>query len=182
MIKSAILSDCGNYRYRLSRIWDTSERPVCFLMLNPSTADDIENDATIRKCMGFAERWSAGGIVVVNLFAWRATEPDDMKGYGPSAVGPENDRHIRAAIIECKPLVCAWGVHGAHLGRDVQVKELIRRSGLPWGMCLGTTKDGHPRHPLFVPYAAELVKFDPVVKTTKRSNVPESGSLDALKG
>jgi hypothetical protein len=155
----AVMSDCGLYRYRLSRTWDDALRPACFVMLNPSTADATADDPTIRRCIGFARSWGCGGVVVVNLFAYRATDPYAMREAGASAVGPDNDVHIRAAVIECNPVVCAWGVHGRFLLRDASVKELIRRSGLPRGMCLGMTKDGHPKHPLYLRADAALVPF-----------------------
>lgn len=159
IVADAVISDCGKYRYRLTRTWDAALRPACFVMLNPSTADSSKDDPTIRKCVGFAKLWGCGGIVVVNLFAWRATDPADMKLAGRQAQGVENDWHIREAVIACDPVVCAWGTNGSFLDRDLAVKELIRLAGLPWGKCLGKTKDGHPKHPLYMPYATELVQF-----------------------
>jgi hypothetical protein len=156
----AVLSPCGRYRYRLTRTWDDG-RPAAFVMLNPSTADADRDDPTVRRCVAFARAWGCAGLVVVNLFAFRATDPYAMREQGAAAVGPENDAHIRAAVIECSPVVCAWGAHGGFLLRDAAVRELIRRSGLPWGMCLGLTKGGHPRHPLYVPATTLPVPYHP---------------------
>lgn len=155
----AVLSECGTYRYRLSRTWDESLRPACWVLLNPSTADATEDDATIRRCVGFARAWGCGGIVVVNLFAYRATDPRELKRH-PDPVGPENDRHIRATVEQCHPVVAGWGVHGVMLNRAEKVERLLRDVGVPlW--CLGTTKDGHPRHPLYLASAAVLVEYRP---------------------
>lgn len=154
----AVISACGKYRYRLGRTWDAALRPACFVMLNPSTADATEDDPTIRRCIGFAKSWGCGGIVVVNLFAYRATDPKQLlKAADP--VGPDNDEHIRAAVVECHPVVAAWGVHGVLRQRDGRVKWLLER----WGVlpkCLGKTKDGrHPRHPLYVRADTALVRL-----------------------
>ncbi len=157
---TAVISECGLYRYRLTRTWDGSIRPAAFVMLNPSTADAATDDPTIRRCVGFAKSWGCGGIVVVNLFAYRATNPGAMRRQGPKAVGPDNDRYIREAITECAPVVAAWGSHGCFLCRDSAVGQLIRCSGLPWPECLGTTKHGSPRHPLYVPAIQTLEPWD----------------------
>jgi hypothetical protein len=162
MQRDALISECGLYRYRLSRTWG-DERPACFIMLNPSTADATQDDPTIRRCIGFARAWGCGGIVVVNLFALRATDPRELYKH-ESPIGPENDSHIRAAVIECDPVVCAWGVCGTFRRRDEEVAALIRSSGLPWGKCLGVTRDGHPRHPLYVAGGTPLIDFRPAVE------------------
>lgn len=156
----AVISPCGKYRYSLSRTWDEELRPACFIMLNPSTADADKDDPTIRRCVGFAKSWGCGGIVVVNLFAWRATDPAYLVGLRlAEASGPENERHIREAVIACKPVVAAWGARGVQFKRDEAVLNLIRSAGLPWPECLGVTKDQHPRHPLYVRADAALVPF-----------------------
>jgi hypothetical protein len=94
---------------------------------------------------------------VVNLFAWRATDPCALVGVD-DPVGPDNDTHIRDAVVLCHPVVLAWGVHGDLRSRDWYVRQLVERSGqVP--KCLGVTKGGHPRHPLYVPAAAPLVNF-----------------------
>lgn len=93
MIKSAIISECGKYRYSLSRIWDENKANVLFIMLNPSTADGDVDDPTIRRCIGFAKSWGYGGIYVGNLFAYRATDPKELlKVENP--IGFENIHHL----------------------------------------------------------------------------------------
>lgn len=158
MHKFAVLSECGQYRYRLTRNWDILLRPATFVMLNPSTADAVTDDATIRRCIGFAKRWSCGGIIVVNLFAFRATDPNDLFR-AAEPVGPDNDRYIRDAVREGYPVVGAWGNHGAYRDRAKAVCRLISRAGI-WLSCLGHTKDKHPRHPLRLPYHQPLLTFE----------------------
>lgn len=172
MERSAVISDCGGYRYRLARQWSDTLPIAAFIMLNPSTADASVDDPTIRKCMGFAHRWGMGGIVVGNLFAFRATKPEDMKRAG-APTGPDNWRHLEAICrqaseprdLACggivrtqKPgrIICAWGVNGSHQGRD---REFLARCR-DWGVrprALRLTKSGAPEHPLYVPYGIETV-------------------------
>lgn len=109
----AELSECGEYRYRLSRIWDEAKKPLTFIMLNPSTADAELDDPTIRRCMGFAEREQAGGVVVVNLYGFRATKPFDLF-QATDPIGPGNDRALKRAARQAKSIVCAWGAHARH--------------------------------------------------------------------
>jgi hypothetical protein len=160
LARSAEISACGLYRYRLTRVWDATLRPACFVMLNPSTADALQDDPTIRRCVGFARAWGCGGIVVVNLFAWRATDPREL-WMAADAEGPDNDRHITEAVIECHPVIAAWGVGGRMGFRDQDVLRLIQSAGRPWPLCLGRTKGGHPRHPLYVPADTMPVPFEP---------------------
>jgi hypothetical protein len=158
-IKSAVLSPDGRYRYHLSRsIPGGGRRVATFVMLNPSTADHEVDDPTIRKCVGYCQRWGCGKLHVVNLFAVRATDPADMRKAGDPA-GPENREWVRRAVEMASGgvVVCAWGVHGAHRGQDEAVRSWIASLCQP--MCLGITKDGHPRHPLYLPYTAELVPY-----------------------
>lgn len=135
------------YRYRLWRRWG-EEPSVCFLMLNPSTADEYELDPTLRRCAGFAKRWGAGGIEILNLFALRSTDPDGIYTMD-DPVGPDNDRTIRALASVTPEIVVAWGVHGSWMNRAEAVLEILRQTEcVP--LCLGVTKDGHPRHPLYL--------------------------------
>lgn len=154
MQRDAVLSDCGAYRYRLTRTWDDRCRPLLYIMLNPSTADALVDDATIRVCIGRAQRLVCGGIIVVNLFAYRATQPHDML-LAADPVGPENDAHIHRALDDDpKMVIAAWGGNGNYRGRAAKVKQLcgLRRVTLH---CLGTTQDGQPRHPLRIAYSLE---------------------------
>lgn len=141
----ATISECGEYRYRLSRTWG-SAKPLTFIMLNPSTADADVDDPTIRRCMGFAEREGAGGIVVVNLYALRATNPQDLWQH-PDPIGPGNDRHIKEAVKHSNRVICAWGSN-APCGRVDYVRRQIL--GERPVRCLGTTKHGAPKHPLYL--------------------------------
>lgn len=153
----AILSPCGCYRYLLTRTWDAALPVLVFCMLNPSTADASQDDPTIRRCIGFAQREGCGGVAVVNLFALRATDPDKIP-LDSSAFGPENITHITAAV-KGRRVVLAYGAH--HLAHPHVWRPLIDRirqhaAGL---YCLGTTKAGAPRHPLYVRGDAPLVEF-----------------------
>jgi hypothetical protein len=155
---SAILSDCGRYRYRLSREWGAGPHAL-FIMLNPSTADACADDPTIRRCMGFARSWGCGGIEVVNLFAFRATIPEDMIA-ADDPVGPDNMSHVQKAVEQVTtgilsewlrgPVVCAWGAQGRHMGQDETVLGWIEAAGVV-PMALKTTKNGSPSHPLYLP-------------------------------
>jgi len=157
--KSAIISPCGVWRYRLTRVW--SSAPLLpFVMLNPSIADADIDDPTIRRCMSFAQRESAGGIMVVNLYALRATDPARLKA-DDNPIGPDNDDHIRelasGAFHTSGSIVCAWGANAA-LARSVNVATMIRGEGAVT-VCLGTTRSGEPRHPLYVRGDQPLVPF-----------------------
>jgi hypothetical protein len=144
----ATFSPCGVYRYTLWRAWEVGPT-VCWVMLNPSTADATKEDPTIRKCIGYARRWGFGAVAIVNLFALRSTNPRALYGHA-APVGPQND----AAIVECVRLsrlvVAAWGVHGEHCGRGDAVLDMLRLGVEAPVHCLGTTKDGHPKHPLYL--------------------------------
>jgi hypothetical protein len=127
-------------------------------MLNPSTASAVTDDPTVKRCTAFARREGAGGIIVVNLFAYRATRPADLARC-PDPVGELNDKFIlQAATVPGRTLIAAWGVHGTLHGRAAQVTRMLTAAGVPtW--CLGTTKSGGPVHPLYQPAAAELVRY-----------------------
>lgn len=154
----AHFSPCGRYRYRLWRFWGVGPA-VVWCMLNPSTADETQDDPTIRRCIGFARSWGAAGVVIVNLFALRSTDPAALYDCA-DPVGPANDGAIlSAASAEASPVMAAWGVHGAHLGRGRAVAEMLGAHGVEI-QCLGTTKDGHPRHPLYVRADARPVRWE----------------------
>lgn len=147
VLSDAILSPCGTYRYRLERIWEPDLPLVVWIMLNPSTANATEDDPTIRRCMGYARAWGRGGIVVVNLFAYRATDPRAMRA-AADPVGPENDAHLLAAVCSKPLVVAAWGNGGTYRNRGRAVHELIRGAGVPLH-CLTVSKTGQPCHPLY---------------------------------
>jgi hypothetical protein len=144
----AVISDCGVYRYRLWRYWD-QDRPRCnFLMLNPSTANEVDNDPTVSKCIRYARSWGYGGIIVSNLFALRSTDPAALGSY-PDPVGPEDDDQILLAAWSCSIVVAAWGAHPGIEGRVRDVRRLLADTGISLH-CLTLTKGGHPGHPLFL--------------------------------
>lgn len=156
---SAVFSPCRSYRYALTRRWGTGAMSAAFVMLNPSTADAFTTDPTVRRCLGFARGWGASGLVVVNAFGLRATDPGDLYRH-PDPVGPDNDMSIAEHLADVAgPVVCAWGTHGALHGRGAEVAALLREIGVQ-PLCLGTTKDGHPRHPLYLPQTAQLSEYD----------------------
>lgn len=151
MEKTAIISECGMYRYQLGRTWD--DGPIArFIMLNPSTADSEVDDPTIRRCIAFAKREGAGAISVVNLFAFRATKPADMMK-APDPVGPENNDHLREWVGHefgfAKLVIAAWGANPFAEKRFKQIQDRGVLETKYW-QCLGKTKEGHPRHPLYV--------------------------------
>jgi len=157
--KSAVISDCKRYRYCLYRSWGDGPF-VVFLMFNPSTADAEVDDPTIRKCIGFAQRWGYPGLAVVNLFALRSTDPKAIARHlYDDAVGIENDSQILTACTTATQVVAAWGC-GQHLkshsDRPAKVIKLIRGYYPKLELvCLGRSKDGSPRHPLMLPYTTE---------------------------
>ncbi|MFD9004452.1 DUF1643 domain-containing protein [Streptomyces sp. NPDC059582] len=145
------------YRYLLTRIWDPTVKPIVFLMLNPSTADAFDDDATIRRLAGpsgFARREGAGGIVVVNLFALRSTDPRALTRHA-DPVGKHNDVFIRQAVDLGSRVVAAWGAAPVAGDRGREVVAAVAARGMPL-YCLGTTSAGQPRHPLYLPGDAAL--------------------------
>lgn len=159
MHRAATISNCGKYRYVLRRWWNYDLPTVCFVMLNPSTADANDDDPTIRKCIGFARLWGCGGFDVVNLFAYRATDPAVLKSLPlDAAVGAFNDHHIIECARRCSMLVAAWGAHAELHGRGRGVVEMLQSAGVA-GKCLDITKHGHPRHPLYVSYTTMLIPY-----------------------
>lgn len=153
----ADFSDCGKYRYKLWRTWNVHRDKLVVIMLNPSTADAVQDDPTVRRMINRARAMNLGGLVVLNLFAYRTKSPEDMKR-AKDPIGPYNDGFILHAVEGAKMVICGWGVHGGHLSRDWEVLDLLRASDIKMH-ALGITKDGHPRHPLYIPNAAKPVRF-----------------------
>lgn len=149
----------NTYRYLLTRVLSRVGPHGVYVMLNPSTADETTDDPTIRKCRGFAERWGWGSFSVVNLFAVRATDPQDLHasvrlGSLELAYGPENEVVLTRYCPQAGPVVVGWGSHGVRYRAHI---ERIVTDILPSTLqCLGTTRSGHPRHPLMVAYHTEL--------------------------
>jgi hypothetical protein len=141
------MSPCGQYRYVLRREFGNPGAPVIFIGLNPSTADAKTDDPTIRRCIVFAKDWGFTSLIMVNLFAFRATDPKVM-ARAADPIGPENDATLRQFADMPEPAICiaAWGVGGGLLGRDAQVRKMFPRLHV-----LRLTKGGHPAHPLYLP-------------------------------
>lgn len=159
----AEFSMCGLYRYALWRVWDASRSFLVVILLNPSTATHEVNDPTIVRCIARATAMGYGGLIVLNAFAWRDTDPAKMKAaFDP--IGIYNDEVI---LEYCNApttglVLCGWGKDGAHRQRDAQLLAMLRdRSIEPWA--LGFNGDGSPKHPLYVPYSAKLVTIPPKV-------------------
>ena len=148
----AIFDASARYRYRLWRSWNPARPGITFVMLNPSVADAKCNDPTIRRCLGFAQSWGFGSLEVVNLFALCTSDPVLLKE-SPDPIGPENDFYLQSAV-EKGPVLAAWGCHGGMGQRDEMVLGMLPVRRL-W--CLGITKRGHPRHPLYVAAATRPV-------------------------
>jgi hypothetical protein len=163
---TALYSRCEIYRYRLTRVWDDAGPHALFVMLNPSTASELRNDATVGRCEARARRSGFGAFSVCNLFALRATRPADLRR-ASEPVGHDNDRILLESALEAEVVICAWGVHGAFRDRGPTVAGRLADLGRPlWH--LGLTKDGHPRHPLYLRNDALLEPwddYDPTVST-----------------
>jgi hypothetical protein len=152
----AQFSRCRQWRYLLWRKW--GDGPVAnFLMLNPSTADEVKLDPSCTRARLYAERWGFGALIVTNLFGWRATDPADMKATA-DPVGAGNDRAILAAARHADIVVCAWGNHGAHLDRSRRVLKSLHRAGIDLHM-LKVNGNGEPAHPLYLRATLEPQPF-----------------------
>lgn len=151
MVSKAVYSDCDAYRYSLSRVWETAGPRVNFVMLNPSKADELRNDPTVERCERRARNLGFGAFEVTNIFAWRETDPKALRK-AAQPIGSDNDGALIRAALSADTIIAAWGVHSAHLGRGNKVKQLLRANGCTLHH-LGLSKDGHPRHPLYLPYA-----------------------------
>lgn len=145
----AVYSDCERYRYLLTRVWGDGPRAL-FIMLNPSTATEVQNDPTVERCERRARALGFGAFRVTNIFAFRATDPRVMRAEG-DPVGPDNDAAILSSLPWADRIICAWGNHGLHLDRGATVEALLRQAGAPL-FHLGLTGQGQPRHPLYVGY------------------------------
>ncbi|SHH42567.1 DUF1643 domain-containing protein [Cognatishimia maritima] len=147
----AVYSDCETYRYALTRVWDEQKPRLLYIMLNPSKATEQQNDPTIERCERRARALGFGAFCAVNIFALRETDPHQMRRH-PAPEGADNAAEILRACQWADHIVAAWGVHGAHLGQGPRTKDFIHYAGFQLHH-FGLTKGGHPRHPLYVPYA-----------------------------
>ena len=155
---SALYSDCETYRYALTRVWDAALPKVMFVMLNPSKATEVQNDPTIERCERRARALGFGGFRATNIFAYRATDPRDMRA-AKDPEGPDNVQVLRDGMIWADTVICAWGTHGEHKGQGPKVAELLRETGKPL-FHLGLSKAGHPKHPLYIAYSQQPERWD----------------------
>lgn len=153
--RAAVLDE--EYRYLLKRHWGDGERVLTFCMLNPSVADGLNDDPTVRRCVGFARGLGYDGLQVVNLYALRATDPRELRRHA-APIGPENDAHLAAVVGGT--VVAAWGSHAFARERSREVYEMFAAAGTRV-LCLGVTRDGYPRHPLFLPADSKLSAWAP---------------------
>lgn len=146
----ATFSACRKYRYRLWRTWNEALPGMVFIMLNPSTADDVRNDPTVERCQRRATRLAYGSLQVVNLFAWRSTDKSVLPSLA-DPVGPDNDEAIAQACAGAGMVVCGWGNDGLLRHRWREVVTLLRAAAVPLH-ALAVTGKGQPQHPLYIGY------------------------------
>lgn len=158
MKRSAIIE--GSFRYSLEREWNPSKEGVLFVLLNPSTADDNIDDNTVKKCIGFAKQWGYGSLEIVNLFAYRATDPKVLflaEQEGKDVIGPKNDKYIQEAMDRAEKTIVGWGEMGKNaLERCKQVQNMLQGKEIE---CFGVGKKMQPKHPLMLKYTTPLQNF-----------------------
>lgn len=157
-MKTAIISHCQQYRYELGRDFvPDASNPAIFCMLNPSTADAMLDDPTIRRCMQFAKDNGYDSLKVVNLYAYRSPSPKSL-WLTEDPVGVENDHYLRNLFSTHKKIICAWGGN-AKMGRVIEVYNMLNQLGVEM-YCLGTTKAGMPKHPLYIKGDQPFIEFN----------------------
>jgi hypothetical protein len=154
-IKGAEFSCDRIYRYSLWRFWSNKGRFAAFVGLNPSTADEKKDDPTVRRCINYAKTWGFSGLIMLNIFAFRSTDPKKLYTLD-DPVGPDNDFHIRSASNKAGITVAAWGTHGELLNRGADVTKILKHP-----CCLALTKAGHPKHPLYLKKDLKPVPYNP---------------------
>jgi hypothetical protein len=155
------------YRYRLLEpvgprkeiLWPGVSGKVAFILLNPSTADEHANDPTVSRCFKRAFRMGFSQAEILNIFAWRSTDPKKLYVVA-DPVGADNDAWIIRGASCADLVICGWGRHGAHLNRGPNVVKLLRHRGVKLH-CLGVNVDGTPKHPLYLPYETATVELNP---------------------
>lgn len=150
---AATFSPCRAYRYSLLRVWDSKLATVLFIGLNPSTADEMSDDPTVRRCIGFAKRWGFGRLILANLFAFRSTDPAALSQVS-DPIGPANDNWLTQLRAAAEVAVVAWGANGSLLERDASVLKMLGEV-----QCLGKTRSGAPRHPLYLASDTPLRRY-----------------------
>lgn len=154
---TATFNATRTHRYLLTRVWDAERPPVVFLMLNPSVADAFVVDPTITRCLGFARRENASGLIVVNLFALRSTDPTVLADH-PNPVGHSNNRFLLESVQDAAVVIAGWSVHGQLNGRNREVAALLAEHDVDL-KCLGRNQGGSPKHPLYVPGGQPLEPY-----------------------
>lgn len=153
----AVISECGKYRYLLRRVWDFKKPRALLIMLNPSTADARQDDATIRSCVRLLIGLGYGSMEVVNVFAFRATSPKELETE-PFPLGGDNYNVVNAALGRCDIVICGWGAHHMADEGSQWIKDLARKEK-PQIYCFGKTKSGSPKHPLYIKSGTQLEAF-----------------------
>ncbi len=155
----AQFSDDGTYRYTLDRVVRvTGHRRCAFIMLNPSVAGATTNDPTITRVLNFVRGWGFSQYRTINLFALVSTDPKQLHSHN-APIGALNDKIISDTCRWASLIVLAWGNNGAYKDRDKEVLDLVYNNAGGEVMCFGTTKQGHPKHPLYLPNDAELIDY-----------------------
>ncbi|WP_293575354.1 DUF1643 domain-containing protein [Phaeobacter sp.] len=161
---TAVYSDCGQYRYSLTRIWDNTGKTVMFVMLNPSTATEVQNDPTIERCERRARALGFGGFRATNIFAFRATDPRDMRA-AKDPEGPDNGAILIDGLDWADMVICAWGTHGAYRDQGPKTEQRFRQTDKQL-FHLGLSKAGHPKHPLYIRYSQQPQLWLPAAQST----------------
>lgn len=153
MQKEVVFSECLTYRYMVKRTWDAQLPTAMFIGLNPSETDGTDDNPTITRCLNFARHWGYGSVYLANLFAYRATQPQDMKT-AQHPVGADNNAWLRQLATESAIIIAAWGNDGTHLQRSAEVRQL-----LPTLHCLKINQSGEPAHPLYQKATATPIPY-----------------------
>ncbi len=156
-VSSARYSPCEVYRYTLQRVWEPEKPIIAFIGLNPSTATEVENDPTVRRCIGYAISWGYGGMRMLNAFGLRSTDPKGLKRID-DPVGPGNDTWIKKMTKDSALTVACWGTHAELNSRHQEIVDMFRRADRPLH-CLGVTKAGFPKHPLYLKQSLTAIPF-----------------------
>lgn len=172
MIRDAIIE--GDHRYSLTREWDiTNEKRTLFIMLNPSTADEQQDDMTTRRCINFAKRWGCGSLEICNLFSYRTTYPKDLHALPYSEIiGEKNRYYLEKAFKEATIIVVAWGKHGKLHKQSTHIHHFLKQWSHEYEKtiyCLGFLKNKEPRHPLYAPAETEKLIFSQIHHFTEEN-------------
>jgi hypothetical protein len=153
MENQAEFSNCRTYRYALWRTWDESKGKVLFIGLNPSTADEVKDDHTIKRCMSYAKQWGYGGLIMANLFAYRTPYPQELK-QSQDPIGPDNDAWLKRLHQQADIVVAMWGNAGSFSHRAQAIAQV-----LPTLLCLQITTQGQPHHTRGLPNGLKPIPY-----------------------